>query len=343
MTLMIRMSLECIRSNQNQFTTGGGGWLHETAILRMIKETDGEKYEDTRSLIQELTFHETAKAFSARNIPYGINQQRSLKLMNDDGIYSNLGLLLSDQCRHSIKLAVFEGTTKAVFQDRREFSGSLLKQLNDAYEFIDRYNRIRAEFKGLHRVDKRDYPEGAVREALLNALVHRDYSYSAGTLISIFDDRLEFISIGGLVKGISYDDIMLGISITRNENLTHIFYRLVLLEAYGTGIPKIIQSYTDSPVAPRIEVSDNAFKMVLPNMNYHINESTAEAQLSDNEQAVIRMFDTQPYITRKDVEHRLSLSQAMAVRLLRGLCDMGAIKSLGSGKNTKYAPSGGIV
>ncbi|MCL2367278.1 MAG: putative DNA binding domain-containing protein, partial [Oscillospiraceae bacterium] len=217
----------------------------ETAILRMIKETDGEKYEEARSLNQELTFTYAEKEFKLENVSFGKSQQKTLGLLNSDGIYTNLGLLLSDQCVHTVKLAVFEGTAKAVFKDRREFSGSLLKQLNEIYDFIDRYNRIRSEISGLRRTDKRDYPPEAVREALLNALVHKDYAFSDSTLISIFDDRIEFVSIGGLVRGITFDDMMLGISIARNKNLANVFYRLTLIEAYGTGMPKIMQSYED--------------------------------------------------------------------------------------------------
>ena len=147
--------------------------------------------------------------------------------------------MLSDQCVHIIKLAVFEGSWKSVFRDRAELSGSLLKQLEDAYAYIDRYNRIRAEFEGLDRIDRRDYPADALREALLNAIVHRDYSVSVSTLISIFDDRIEFVTIGGLIRGISYDDIMLGVSALRNRHLANVFYRLKLIEAYGTGLLKI--------------------------------------------------------------------------------------------------------
>lgn len=73
---------------------------------------------------------------------------------------------------------------------------------------------------------------------MLNAIVHRDYSVSGSTLISIFDDRIEFVTIGGLVRGIAYDDIMLGVSALRNQHLANVFYRLHLIEAYGTGIIK---------------------------------------------------------------------------------------------------------
>ena len=305
----------------------------ETAIIRMIRETDGEKYEDVRSLNQELTFSETAKVFKSRKAPFGTNQQKTLGLTNVNGIYTNLALLLSDQCVHTVKLAVFEGTTKAVFKDRREFTGSILRQLNDVYEFIDRYNRNRSEINGLYRIDKRDYPPETVREALLNALVHRDYSFSDSTLISIFDDRIEFISIGGLFRGITFDDMMLGISVARNRNLANLFYRLSLIEAYGVGIPNIMQSYEGYAVKPRIEITDNAFKIALPN----INEIAAEAFLNVNESAVMALYeDTMEYIVRKDVESALAVSQTMAGRILKGLVKKGEIRAVGGSKNTRY-------
>ena len=309
---------------------------NETAILKMIKETDGEKYEDIRSLNQELTFFEAEKEFKVRNVQFGQNNKKTLKLMNSDGIYTNLGLLLSDQCVHTIKLAVFEGTVKVIFKDRYEFNGSILKQLNEAFQLIDRYNRTHAEIVGLHRIDMRDYPVEAVREALLNAIVHRDYSFSASILISIFDDRIEFVSIGGLVKGIVYDDIMLGISVPRNENLANIFYRLTLIEAYGTGMPKILRSYKEYSAKPQIEVTDNAFKITLPNVNFNFGPVKSKKVLSDSEQAVLQMFKKQEFIIRKEVEQTLAISQAMAVRVLKQLSDRDLIQVLEKGKNTRY-------
>ena len=189
----------------------------ESAILSMIRETAGDSYEEARSLIQELTFNEANIVFENKQIPFGDAQKRSLGLIGEDGTYTNLALLLSDQCTHTVKIAVFEGEQKTVFKDRREFGGSLLKQLNDAYQFIDQFNHTHAHTEGLYRVDKRAYPTEAIREALLNAIVHREYSFSASTLISIFDNRIEFVSIGGLARGISQSDILLGISIARNK------------------------------------------------------------------------------------------------------------------------------
>jgi len=304
----------------------------ETAILRMIKDTDGEKYEDVRSLNQELTFGEAIKIFKKQSVPFGLNHQKTMGLVNTDGIYTNLGLLLSDQCVHTIKLAVFEGTEKTIFKDRREFSGSLFKQLNEVYDFIDRCNRNRSEIEKLHRIDRRDYPVEAIRETLLNVLVHRDYSFSDSALISVFDDRIEFVSIGGLVKGITFDDMMLGVSVARNKNLANVFYRLTLIEAYGTGIPKIIRNYEKITLKPRIEVTDNAFKITLPN----INEVLKEIFLSINECTVMALFEFNKSITRRDVEAALSISQPMAVRILKKLANKKMIIPIGGGRSTKY-------
>lgn len=152
-----------------------------SAILKMITETDGDDYEAARSLNQEWTFQDMEHFFEEEHIPLGQEQKRTPGLVSEDGVFTNLGLLLSDQCIHTAKLAVFQGSSKMVFKDRAEFSGFLFRQMEDIYAYIDRFNRTRAEFPGLKRVDTRDYPTEAVREAMLNAIVHRDYSYSAST------------------------------------------------------------------------------------------------------------------------------------------------------------------
>ncbi|MBQ6211591.1 MAG: putative DNA binding domain-containing protein, partial [Ruminococcus sp.] len=178
----------------------------EERILNLIRETSGDNYETERSLTQELTFNTADKYFAERSLPFGTEQKKTLHLISEDGTYYNLALLLSDQCEHTIKFAVFEGSVKTNFKDRREFSGSLFKQLEETYSYIGQFNHIHSEFEGLRRIDIYDYPIEAIREALLNSIVHREYSYSASTLIRIFDDRMEFVTIGGLPNGISAND-----------------------------------------------------------------------------------------------------------------------------------------
>lgn len=312
----------------------------ETAILNMIKETSGDCYEDARSLNQQLTFEKATSYFTKKGVDFGEAQKRTLNLISKDGTYSNLGMLLSDQCASTIKIAVFEGGKKSVFRDRRELTGSLLQQMENAYSYIDQFNHTRAEFEGLDRVDKRDYPADALREALLNAIVHRDYAVSGATLISIFDNRIEFVNIGGLVRGISYDDIMLGVSALRNQHLANVFYRLKLIEAYGTGIMKINECYIDQAVKPVIEVSNNAFKITLPNLNdpEQIKENADSfIQVEDDRmKAVLALLEQKESIMRKEVDAALGISQSTASLLLRRMVEDGLLKKIGSGHNLRY-------
>ncbi len=280
-----------------------------TAIRRMIKETDGDHFEEMRSLEQKLTFESARKIFSERNVKFGFTQMKILGMATQDGVYTNLGLLLSDQCVHTIKAAVFQGTTQSEFKDRREFSGSLFRQMDEAYDFIDFRNQTHSTFDKLYRIDRRDYPETAVREALLNLLVHREYSFRASTFISLYADRLEFTSIGGLVSGVSLNDITMGISVCRNTKLANVFYRLELIEAYGTGIIKIMGAYEGTGMTPQIETSDNAFKIILPNLNA-MPEPARQMQVNPEkctpEEKVIALTKQRGFITRKEIEILLS-------------------------------------
>lgn len=318
----------------------------DASILSMIRETSGDSYEAARSINQQLTFKYCFAFFQKRGLELGPQQMRTLHMIGEDGTFTNLAFLLSEQCTHTIKLAVFEGSKKSVFKDRAELSGSLLEQLETAFDYIDRYNRTRAEFQGLDRLDSRDYPAVAVREALLNAVVHRDYSFSGSTLISIFDDRIEFVSIGGLVKGMSFDDIMLGVSALRNQNLANIFYRLRLIEAYGTGILKINESYSDSVVKPSIEVTSNAFKIILPNLNYAkendnktgevMRPLTGKSKKENRVETVVSLCQKNGFVVRKDLEQALHISQATAILLLRGMVADGLLVKRGMAKNLRY-------
>ena len=310
-----------------------------TAIRCMIKETDGDRFEEMRSLEQNLTFEFAKKTFAKRNVAFGTAQMKTLGLVTQDGVYTNLGLLLSDQCVHTIKAAVFQGTNQNEFKDRKEFTGSLFQQMDEVYDFIDFRNQTHSTFEKLYRIDRRDYPETAVREALLNLLVHREYSFRASSFISLYTDRLEFTSIGGLVNGVTLKDITMGISVCRNVKLANIFYRLELIEAYGTGLVKIMDAYEGTGMMPRIETSNNAFKIILPNLNA-ITESAKPKQIGLEkdipEKKVIALTKEQGVITRKEVEMLLDMGQSSCGRLLKKMVENGLLIQGGKGKNTRY-------
>lgn len=218
----------------------------------------------------------------------------------------------------------------------------MLQQLYEAYAFIDNYNKTKATFHGLERVDTKDYPSEAVREVLLNCLVHRDYSFSGSTLVNIYDDRIEFISLGGLVTGLKMETIFIGVSQTRNPALAAVFYRLRLIESFGTGIEKIQQSYLDTAARPDFIAVYGGFKVVLPNVNevqakeLGISETQECYGFADEKDKVMQLAAMQGYVTRKQVEDALQVKTTKAYMLLQELCDAGRLAPIGVGRSRKY-------
>ena len=321
----------------------------EDAIRRMIRLTDGDSFENGRSLIQELTFQTFAAEMQQRHLACGPAQYQTLGILATDGLYTNLGLLVSDQCQHSIKLAVFQWTDKLLFKDRKEFGGSIFQQLNEAYKAIDFYNGTRASFEGLLRKDERDYPMEAVREALLNAVVHRDYSFSGSISINLYQDRMELISLGGLVPGFSLEAALMGASQPRNGKLAALFYRMDLIEAYGTGLGKILNCYAGLPIQPSFESVEGAFRVVLPNIHAastqeearsvkksRVEHTSESATLTASEQKALRVIQQAGQMSRRDLESRLGVGTTRTVVLLKRLVELDKVQKIGNGKNTRY-------
>ncbi len=303
-------------------------------IRQMIRDSDGTTFDKARSINQDLTFAYAEKYFKDSNVSFGDNNKRTLKLIDEDGYYTNAALLLSDQCEHTMKCAVYNGIGKTSFQTRKEFTGSILRQVDEAYEYINLFNNKNSTIDNLKRVDHLDYPEYAIREALLNTIVHRDYDYSGSILINIFDDRIEFVSIGGLVKGLTLIDIMGGVSQTRNTIVANVFYRLELIESYGTGIQRIIESYQGKKVQPIFTPAPASFLVVIPNMNY-IDENIANQVLSEEDQ-VINLLKIKSEIVRRDVEELLGCSAFPATKILNNLIKKDVIMRIGIARATRY-------
>lgn len=296
---------------------------------------DGTTYDQARSMNQELTFSYAEAYFQKCGLSFTPSNRRTMKLLTADGYYTNAAMLLSDQCEHSIKCAVYEGTGKTSFQTRREFSGSILQQVEDAYAFLSLNNKNRSEFEGLHRVDVHDYPEYALREALLNAVVHRDYDFSGSTIINIYDDRMEFVSLGGLVKGLTLEDVMGGVSQSRNAVIADVFYRLELIESYGTGIQRIIESYANCAAQPSFRPAPASLVVVLPNINAHAVQ-TKETEQENERDKVLALFASSGEVTRRDVEKILNTSAFPAIKLMKQLTQEGKIVRVGTGRATRY-------
>ena len=312
-------------------------------IRQMIKDSDGDVYEQMRALQQDLTFEEAAAAFKRYKVEFAEDKYIALGMRNVyDDQYTNLALLLSDQCQHTTKIAVFGDAENITFKDAKEFGGSVFKQLDDSYAYLSLCNRTASTFEGLERIDKVDYPEDAIREALLNALVHRDYSFSGSIIINVNDSCMEFISIGGLLPGLSAEDIRSGISQPRNRNLAEVFHRLRLIESYGTGIRKIYALYKNCPAQPRIEVTHNTFKLILPNMNAVFEEKHEEKSAEQATNITPQMKIVLDYLKEygemndEDLQELLNIKKTRAYMLTRRMSEDGLIVISGRGATKKF-------
>lgn len=319
--------------------------MTDEGIRQMIRQNNMRSFEECRSMKQDLTFEALGKALNERGIGFGTIQMKTLKIIGEDGLFTNLALLLSDQCPMTTKTAIFQGTENVIFRDRQEFSGSIIRQMDEVYHYVDVCNKTKATFSGLNRIDTRDYPEEAVREAWLNCIVHRDYSFSASTIVNIYDDRIEFVSLGGLVPGLELDSIFLGVSQSRNPNLAALFYRMRLIESYGTGIGKIKRGYHGKANQPIFETATGAFRVTLPNCNEGIavtgetpTQETRRTSLEKQNTLIMEYACENGRITRQEAEQLLQVGTTKAFKVLKTLCTNGKLKVEGSGKQVRYIP-----
>ncbi len=146
----------------------------------------------------------------------------------------NGGLHVATQC------GVFKGTTKAVFVDRREYTGPLWKQIEEAFQFVLRNIHLGANIVGIYRQDVYEIPPDAIRELIINAMVHRSYLDHGTIQVAVYDNRLEITSPGKLPMGQTIERMKEGYSKIRNEALAHAFAYMNLIEHWGSGIPRII-------------------------------------------------------------------------------------------------------
>ena len=305
-------------------------------IRKMLLDSSKKSFEEEISNIQELTFDYAKSVFKKNNIEFSKDKYKSLKMITDNK-FNNLALLLSDQNPYTIKCAIFDGKNKTLFKDRKELSGSCLKIMEDAFYYMNLSNHINSTFKGLQRIDKKDYPDFSIREALLNAIIHRDYYFNGSILLSIFDDRIEINSMGGLINTLSLNDIYNGVSESRNPNFAEIFHRLEYVENYGTGVGRIINEYSDSNLTPIIELTENIFKIVLPNRNYV--EKKVIDDIPNNysqKDIIVNYIKENNKITRLEVEKLLNIGNTRSKQIINKLLEDEFIVKKGNGKNTYY-------
>ncbi len=272
----------------------------------------------------QLHFSTLKLALDECDIPSDSEHLHALHLTDTEGRYTNLALLLSEQCPFSIKVTLFNGCDKSSISHSSTIGGSILQQLVRSCTLIEKLTESR---------NTDSYPQDAVSEAILNAIVHRDYSYSGSTLVNIFDDRIEIVSLGGLPSGLSMEAVDMGISQPRYPNLADTLCRIELMECCGCGISKIRGLYSGYDRSPEFESVQGAFRTVLPNLSYAKQERTAP----DGYKAlVLQLVKERGFVVRSDVEQLAGLKTTAAYNLIKELCADGELIQSGVGKKTIY-------
>lgn len=251
-------------------------------VRRMLKAQVANEFESEPSSVQKsLTFHYLQDKLLDNNIVF---DSKGLRLQNIDNQYNNGALLLSEQNSRVTKIAVIDGLDmSADFLAKKEFNGSLIKQIDMTLEYISLLNDRKVSFTGAAaRLEHESYPSKAIREAVINAYAHRDYSLSADIKVEVYDDRIEIFSAGGLPDGLSVADIKEGISAQRNPNIVHVLDKINYIENFATGIRRILASYKDFDKEPMFIVTPNQFKVILYNRHYAVVDDEKQGWVNNN-------------------------------------------------------------
>lgn len=251
-------------------------------VRRMLKAQVANEFESEPIDNQRhLTFNYLKDKLLDTNIAF---DPKGLRLQNSYNQYNKGAFLLSEQNNRVTKIAVIDGVDlSADFLAKKEFHGSLIKQIDMTLEYISLLNNKKVAFTGAAaRLESEDYPSRAIREAIINAYAHRDYSLSADIKIEIYDDRMEIFSAGGLPDGLSVEDIKEGISAQRNPNIVHVLDKINYIENFATGIRRILASYKDFDKEPNFVVTPNQFKVVLYNKHYALVDDERQGLINNS-------------------------------------------------------------
>lgn len=304
----------------------------EETVKQMIIKNSNITFETSVANNQNLTFNYIREAFMGINIDINNkNIMKNLFMLDNNGNYTNLALLLSDQSPYTVKVATYQSVNKTNFLDRKEFGGSLL----EVYDKTLSYLKINSATYGLIdssiREDIEEYPEFILREIILNSLIHRDYSVLTSNIINIYkDDSIEFISYGSLYGNITIEDVLAGLSTSRNPHLQSIFMRLKRVEAIGSGLRRVNSYYKSKNLDFLVKALPSSFVVRLPRI------AIDKIPAKDDYKIIIDYLDKNGEITRKQAERLLDKEKTTTSNVLNKMISEKIIKKIGKGPNTKY-------
>ena len=309
--------------------------VDQLELRRLTLEGENLYYEELPSNTDKLSFDYLEFKFKEILGIKELNSDilRTLGLLNEDKKYNIAAELFADINKYSgIDIARFGATINEIMDRETLARMSILQQYDKAVEIYKRYYQYE-KIESIERKNVEIIPEAAFREAVANALVHRTWDINVHIRIAMFSDRIEITSPGGLPRGISKEEYLNGyISIMRNPIIGNIFFRLRLIEMFGTGIRRIIDAYENAPLQPAFDISDNAVRIILPSL-INTFSGTKESQ------SVLELLNSKMQLSGREISEALGWSKNKTIRILNSLISDGYIKKIGSARGTKYSKS----
>lgn len=301
-------------------------------LKRLVLEGSNLTFDEAKSPHQTFSFSSLANALEEK-VGIGVFNEDTLKtlgLLSAKGDFNNAAALLADKNDFpGIDMARFGQDVNNIL-DRSTCAGlSVLVQLASALEMFDRYYSYE-RIEGFKRGNHERIPREAFREAVANALVHRMWDVSAHIRISMFDNRVEIVSPGGLPRGVTTEDYLSGnLSILRNPVLASVFFRLGIIEQFGTGIRRIRESYARTGTRPRFEIAGGSITVVLP-------VTDAEPLLDADEKAIMSLLLPGRLLSRSQISDACGFGRDKTLRVLKQLEKKNLVVVQGAGRGTRY-------
>lgn len=295
-------------------------------------EGENQSFEEITARNQDLTFNKLEQVLIQGMNIEKLNSDilKTLELYSDKTGFNVAAELLADKNSFMGIDVIRFGENIDEIMERKSFEYiSILDELEQVLQMFRRYYQYE-KIEGTERnvVDK--IPEKAFREAIANALVHRMWDVKASIKVSMYSDRIEINSPGGLPEGINEEEYLNGqISILRNPIIGNVFFRLKYIEKFGTGIMRINYAYKDAIEKPKYKVFPNSIQVVLPVF-------TDMKDLSTEEKMIWKLLREKDEMTRSELAKATGLGKDKTIRVLNGLLDKNVITRRGAGRGVKY-------
>lgn len=320
------------------------GTAAEPMPQKMIEELFASRTRNSIGKIkanrQDLSFEQLRIYYQEKQKPLNKQFQKNLELVTPQGDLNYAAYLLADENNVSVKVAKYKGDTRVDLTESNEYGYvSLIKATKNVLDKIAIENRTITEITAKERKETRLWNTIALREAIINAFVHNDYTREVAPKFEIFKDRIEITSAGSLPEGLSKNEFFDGFSIPRNKELMRIFKDLDLVEQLGSGIPRILESYSKAC----FHFSDNFLRMVFPSAA-PVDEAAQEKPkdrlvdelvnrlvngLVESQQKIVRLINDNPKISKREMSETIGISTTAIDNNINSLKEKNILERVG--------------